>query len=262
MRRLGALAMLVALAGAVTLAGSQAPTTPDTRRSGFDDMSAPVQAMQRDDTQNPGMLWVADGEVAWQRDMGPGNRSACVSCHGDAAQSMRGVAARYPAWDERLARPINLQQRINECRERYQIIMPLPVESRDLLNLESYVAHQSRGLPLAPPVDPRLTPWRERGEALFSQRIGQLNLSCAQCHDELAGRRLAGSVIPQGHINGYPIYRLEWQGVGSLQRRLRNCTTGVRAEAYGFGSTEAVQLELHLAQRSRGMPLETPGVRP
>ena len=73
------------------------------------------------------------------------------------------------------------------------------------------------------------------GEALFRQRQGQLNLSCAQCHDDNAGKHLAAAPIPQGHPTGYPVYRLEWQGMGSLQRRLRNCLIGMRAEPYAYG---------------------------
>jgi len=60
----------------------------------------------------------------------------------------------------------------------------------------------------------------------------------------------------------HPIYRLEWQTIGSLQRRLRNCTIGVRAEPFSPGSDETVQLELHLMRRAAGMPNETPAVRP
>ena len=131
-----------------------------------------------------------------------------------------------------------------------------------MLSLETYVAHQSRGLPVAPDTDPRLLPFRERGRALFGQRMGQLDLSCSQCHDGLAGLRLGSSPIPQAHATGYPVYRLEWQGLGSLQRRLRNCMSGVRAEPFAYGAPELVELELFLAWRSRGMPLETPAVRP
>lgn len=112
------------------------------------------------------------------------------------------------------------------------------------------------------PADARLAPGRARGEALFRQRMGQLDLSCAQCHDANAGRRLAGSVIPQGHPTGYPIYRLEWQSVGSLARRIRGCMTGVRAEPFGDDAPEAVDLELYLKQRAAGLPVETPAVRP
>jgi sulfur-oxidizing protein SoxA len=253
------LALMLTVGGLATLPASA--QTNDTRRSGFEFMSPSTQAMQKDDAQNPGMLWVQDGEAWWKRAAGPSNK-ACASCHGEAGSSMRGVAARYPAYDERLLRPINLGQRINQCRQHHQQAAPLQAESQELLSLESYVALQSRGLPLAPPDDARLAPFRQRGQQLFAQRIGQLNLSCAQCHDDNAGRRLGGSLIPQAHPTGYPLYRLEWQALGSLQRRLRGCMSGVRAEAFAYGAQELVELELYLAARATGMALEAPGVRP
>jgi sulfur-oxidizing protein SoxA len=175
---------------------------------------------------------------------------------------MRGVAARYPAWSEERGGPIDLGGRINLCREARQSARPLAPESRDLLNLAAFVAHQSRGLPIAPPDDPRLRPALERGRELFGRRMGQLDLSCAQCHDERWGQRLGGTAIPQAHPVGYPLYRLEWQSLGSLQRRFRNCMAGVRAEPYPFGADEHVQLELFLMSRARGLAIETPAVRP
>lgn len=246
---------------ALVLAALPALAQParDARRSGFDDMRPATQAMQRDDSQNPAMLWVAEGEALFQRPIGPQSK-ACIACHSSAR--LRGVAARYPAFDAALNRPVNLSHRINLCRQRHQQADALAPESQPLLALETWVAHQSRGEPVAPPADPRLAPFRARGEQLFRQRIGQLNLSCAQCHDERAGQRLGGSVIPQGHATAYPLYRLEWQAVGSLPRRLRGCMTGVRAEPLAAHSVEMAELELYLAARAMGMPLETPGVRP
>jgi len=233
----------------------------DTRRSGFDFMTPETQAIQRDDAQNPAMLWVQEGAAAWERKGGSAGR-ACIDCHGAAATSMKGVAARYPAFDAATRRPITLAQRINACVVSQQGASALAAESQELLALESFVAMQSRGLPIAPPDDPRLAPFRERGEKLYRQRIGQLDLSCAQCHDERAGGRLAGATIPQAHPTGYPIYRLEWQGLGSLQRRLRGCISGVRAEPFPYGAVELTELELYLAQRAAGMKIETPAVRP
>ncbi len=253
-----------ALAWMTVLCAGAAAAQPggDPRRSGIDFMSASTQAMQADDMQNPGMLWVAEGAALWQRKEGRHGRS-CADCH-DAgpAPAMPGVAARYPAFDLPSRRPVNLQQRINLCRERRQQAPVLPLESRDLLSLESHVAHQSRGLPIAPPRDERLQPYRALGQALYGQRIGQLHLSCQQCHDDHAGQRLGGSTLPQAHPTGYPVYRLEWQGLGSLQRRLRGCMTGVRAEPFPLGAQELVALELYLAVRAAGMRIETPAVRP
>ena len=254
MRRLAVTLALLAVVAAAT------PGAPDRRRSGFEDMGAATQAMQRDDSMNPAMLWVQEGEQLWRRAPSPTARS-CASCHGEP-DAMRGVAIRYPAWDATLGRPVNLATRINLCRERHQAQPLLAPEHSELLALEGFIGLQSRGMAIAPPADPRLRPHLARGEALYRERMGQLELSCAQCHDERAGGRLGSARIPQGHATGYPIYRLEWQGMGSLGRRLRGCMTGVRAEPFASGSAEMTQLELYLARRAMGMKLETPAVRP
>jgi sulfur-oxidizing protein SoxA len=237
-----------------------APAEADNRKSGFEFMNPATQAMQLDDTLNPAMLWVKQGEALWQT--ATAVNPSCASCHGAASVSMRGVATRYPAWDAQLQRPLNLSQRINRCRVERQQAPAWRLESQELLSLESYVALQSRGLPMALSTDARLLVSIENGRQRYQQRMGQLDLSCAQCHDQRSGRRLGGSLIPQAYATGYPVYRLEWQGLGSLQRRLRNCINGVRAESFPLGASELVELELYLADRSRGMPLEAPAVRP
>lgn len=252
--------VLTALAAFIAPA-LQAQTPKAPRHSGFDFMGAPVQAMQRDDALNPAMLWVKQGELLWQQAAGSSGKS-CASCHGTASQSMRGVAARYPAFDVPTQGPINLAQRINRCRQEQQRAPSWKLEGEELLSLESLVALQSRSLPIAAPDDARLQPFIERGRLRYQQRLGQLDLSCAQCHDQRWGQRLGGTVIPQGHPTSYPQYRLEWQGLGSLQRRLRNCLSGVRAQAWPPGSMELVELELFLKNRAQGMPIESPGVRP
>ena len=234
---------------------------PEARRSGYDFASPETRAMQDDDTANPGMLWVGQGETLWAKKAGAADK-ACADCHGDAQTSMKGVAARYPAFDAALRRPIDLEQRINRCRAERQKAEPLAWESAELLALTAFVAYQSRGMPIAVEDKPELRGARDLGAELFHRREGQLNLSCSQCHNENWGKRLAGNVIPQAHPTGYPLYRLEWQSLGSLQRRLRNCMTGVRAEPYEYGAPETVALELYLMKRARGMPIETPAVRP
>jgi sulfur-oxidizing protein SoxA len=224
-------------------------------------MTPDTKAMQNDDTTNPGMLWVLDGEALWKSKTGAAGKT-CADCHDDARTSMKGVAARYPAFDRDLGHPVDLEQRINLCRTRHQQATPLPYESRDLLALTALVAQQSRGIAITAGPDPQLEPFIAMGRELFMQRQGQLNLGCTNCHDDNWDKHLAGSAITQGHPTGYPLYRLEWQSLGSLQRRLRGCLTGIRAQAYDYGAPELVELELYLMSRARGMPLETPAVRP
>ena len=234
---------------------------PAERRSGYTFMAPDTKAMQDDDTANPGMLGVLDGETLWKRKAGTAGK-ACADCHDDARVSMKGVAARYPAYDKELGRPVNLEQRINLCRVRHQEATPLPYERHDLLALTAFVAEQSRGMAIAPDTSPELEPFVAKGRDFFMHRQGQLNLACANCHDDKWDKHLAGSAVTQAMPNGYPIYRLEWQSLGSLQRRLRNCITGMRAQNFDFGSPELVELELYLMVRARGMPVETPAVRP
>jgi len=246
---------------ALLLAGTlQAQLAPEQRRSDVEALHPDLRAMQRDDARNPAMLWVQQGAQLWQQPAGAGQR-ACTSCHGEV-QRLRGVAARYPAFDAPSGGALNLAQRIQRCRTQHQQAPPWPLESEELLALEVLVALQSRGLPLNPPEDARLQAVREQGRTLYVQRLGQLNLSCAQCHDQRWGQRLGGTLIPQAHPNSYPQYRLEWQGLGSLQRRLRGCLSGVRAQPWPLGAPELVALELYLAERARGLPVESPGVRP
>jgi len=233
----------------------------EPRRSGYQEMGPALQKMQDDDTANPAMLFVQAGAAAWTEKAGASGKS-CADCHGDAAVSMKGVAARYPAFSAEAGKPIDLEGRINLCRTSHQQADTFAPESGGLLALGAYVALQSRGQPIAPPDDARLSALRADGAALYKRRQGQLNLSCANCHDDNAGRKLAGATIPQGHPTGYPIYRLEWQSLGSLKRRLRNCVIGMRAEPWAYDSTEYLALESWLMVRARGMAMDAPGVRP
>jgi sulfur-oxidizing protein SoxA len=231
------------------------------RRSGYSFMAPDTKAIQDDDTANPGMLWVLDGEALWKKKSGAADK-ACADCHDDARNTMKGVAARHPAFDKTLGRPVSLEQRINLCRAQHQEAPPLAYESHDLLALSAFVAEQSRGVAISSPGDPELGAFVANGRKLFMQRQGQLNLACANCHDDNWDKHLAGSAVTQAHPTGYPMYRLEWQTLGSLQRRMRACMTGIRAQAYDFGAPEWVDLELYLMSRAAGMPIETPAVRP
>ena len=251
--------MTVMMATMVSSAQAQTAAA-DTRRSGRLDMSPATRAMQDVDAQNPGMLWLQTGQALWEQAAGTRQRS-CGDCHGPPS-TLAAAAARYPRMSPDGSRPLSLAQRVNLCRVEQQHAPALAAESNELLSLETLLAHAARGQPITPDADPRLAAWTERGRARFQQRLGQLDLSCAQCHEQLAGGRLGGSLIPQAHPTGYPQYRLEWQGLGSLQRRLRNCLTGVRAEPWAADDVAWTELELYLKQRAAGMPIETPAVRP
>ena len=259
MLRLAAAAAACAALGAA--AATMDPPIPRSElRQGSEFTSADIRAMQSDEFTNPGMLWVSRGERLWREAAGKAGKS-CESCHGDAKSSMKGVATRYPRIDRDAGRLVNVAGRVNVCRERQQAAEPLAQESEALLALSAFVTYQSRGMPMSVTIDSRNEADFERGRSRYYRRLGQMNLSCAQCHDRNWGRTLLHERVSQGHGTGWPGYRLEWQTFGSLQRRLRACYSGLRAEMPDYGSRDLLELELFLAWRANGLAIEAPGVR-
>lgn len=261
MRRFGTGLFLLALS-ACAPASTDIELTPEANLpvdqiiSGTEFLTADTRALQADSFANPGFLWVDRGAALFRA--APESGPACQSCHDNG---LGGVAARYPAIDAASGDLFNLEGRINQCRIDHQGTTPLPYESEDLLALTAYVANQSQGMPIAVNTAGPAEEYLAAGERYFRTRRGQFNLSCQQCHTETWGKQLRGDTISQGHSNGFPAYRLEWQSLGSLQRRLRDCDTGVRAEPLPYGDPVYVAVELYLAARAQGLEIESPAVR-
>jgi sulfur-oxidizing protein SoxA len=208
---------------------------------------------------NPAQLWLAQGRALWAAAAGAAQRP-CSSCHGEP-EGMRGVAPRYPRLQTGTGRLINLEDQIRHCvGERQQAPVPA-FESDALLALTALVTQASAGLPLQRNADPALLAHWQAGTELYQRRQGQLNLACTHCHDQHWGQRFYTDPLSQGQANAYPLYRLEWQRLGSLERRLRSCYVGVRAEPPPFGDLALRQLSLVLNGRGEGLPIEMPAVR-
>jgi L-cysteine S-thiosulfotransferase len=207
------------------------------QRSGLEYSSVEIRRLQASDAENPGMLWVDAGEKLFT--------ARCASCHA----SMKGVAARYP-------RVVDGKVITLEAMVRHRV--PFAYESDELLGLTAYIAYQSRGLPIGGHLSPGDV---ESGKSEYYRRRGQMNLACTHCHDANAGKRLGPETVSEGQPNGYPTYRLRWQTLGSLERRLRACFSGVHAEMPAYGDPLLGELEAYLAWRGRGLPVEAPAVR-
>jgi sulfur-oxidizing protein SoxA len=264
-RRTGLLKLLAASLAAAAAAAFAAtlgerPIPRDELKPGSAFTSVANRTLQNDEFANPGMLWVERGGKLWSESAGSAGKS-CASCHGEAAESMKGVATHYPLVDGASARLVNVSGRINLCRERHQHALPFAQESDELLALAAFVTYQSRGMPMHVTIDANNARDFERGRSRFYRRMGQMNLACTHCHDRNWGRTLLYEQISQGQPVGFPAYRQEWQTLGSLQRRLRACYSGLRAQMPPYGARELVELELFLAWRAEGLPIEAPAVR-
>jgi len=230
------------------------------KRSGYTFAEPETRAMQDDDFMNPAMLWVEKGEKLWSTAEG-GTAKSCASCHGKAEDSMKGVGAHYPKFDKGAGKVINLEQRINICRVQAMAAPEWKYESEPLLAMTTYVKMQSRGVPVAVAIDGPAAPWFDAGQRFYFERRGLNDVACSHCHVDNWGRHIRTELLSQGMSNGFPSYRLKWQKLGSLHRRLAGCNEEIRAEPYPLGSFEYVALELYLAWRAQGLLVETPSVR-
>lgn len=254
--QLFAACLVLAACGGANEEGGGAVVAPAPLISGYAFLTAETQALQDDTFENPGYLWVDRGRALFNT----GER-ACASCHEDNGEALHGAAARYPAIDAKTGQLLNLEGRINQCRVEHQDQAELDYESDDLLGLTAFVANLSNGVPVDVSFGGRAQAHFERGQTYFNTRRGQFDLACSTCHNDNWGKKLRGDTISQGHGNGFPAYRLEWEGMGSLHRRFRDCDLGVRAEPYPAGSETYLSLELYLAARAEGLEIETPAVR-
>jgi len=239
--------------------------------SGYETARSGVRSMQDDDFENPGMPVVDAAAEMWDAADGADGAS-CASCHGapdDASGGstgipMKGVGARYPIFDEATKQPINVELRINRCRTENQKAKAFKYESEAMLGMTALVNMQSRGMPRVTsaddPEDALNGAWKA-GESFYYQRRGQLDMACKHCHEDNAANIIRAETLSQGQTNGFPTYRLKWQGLGSTHRRFRGCNKNIRSQPYGYGSIEYLNLETYLAWRGRGLPIEGPAVR-
>jgi sulfur-oxidizing protein SoxA len=227
-------------------------------RSGTFYLGAATRRLQDDEFLNPGLFAVERGSEIFRRVDGEAGLS-CAACH-DVGE-MRGAATRYPRFDAARGGLVDLPAALDDMRRAKMGAAPLGRESEDMLALSAFIVRQSNGLVRSVAIDGPARPHFEAGRAFFETRRGQLNLSCAQCHDALAGSKLRGDTISQGQIDGFPIHRLMWRSMASVHRMFAWCNSALRAEPFASGSPEYLALELYLAWRGRALPLSGPGVR-
>ncbi|MFK8077839.1 MAG: sulfur oxidation c-type cytochrome SoxA [Granulosicoccus sp.] len=229
--------------------------------SGWHYRTEDTRALQQDSFDNPGMLGVEEGEVYWNKVEGTMGKS-CASCHGDASESMAGVGASYPKWSEKLGKPINVELQINHCRVENMGAEPYKFDKGGQKPLTAFIKHQSQGMPVALNLEEgEMQQWWERGKETYYRRTGQLNLSCATCHEDNNGKYIRADHLSQGNVNGFPTYRLKQSNLISLHNRFRGCIRDTRAEYPAAFSDELMGLEVYTTWRGTGLSVETPAVR-
>lgn len=228
--------------------------------SGWVFRSAETQAMQMDDFDNPGMIGVESAMADWAAVDGSEGKS-CASCHEDAETSMKGVRAVYPKWNEAAGEVRTLEMQINDCRTTRMGAEEWKWSGDDMVDMTALISSVSRGMPMNVAIDgPARETW-EKGKEIYYTRYGQLELACANCHEDNYGNMIRADHLSQGQTNGFPVYRLKTASLNSTHKRFRGCIRDTRAETFAEGSPEFIALDLYVASRGNGLSVEGPSVR-
>ncbi|HCI06090.1 MAG: sulfur oxidation c-type cytochrome SoxA [Ascidiaceihabitans sp.] len=242
-----------------TAAPAHLSDTLDEVMSGWLFRGTETRAMQADDFDNPGMIFVEQAQDSWMIAEGTEGKS-CSSCHNDM-DSMAGVKATYPKWNEEAGEVRTLQMQMNNCRTERMGAEAWGYDKTPAINMEAALSAVSRGLPVNVAIDgPAQSAW-ELGKELYYTRTGQLELSCANCHEDSYGMMIRADHLSQGQINGFPVYRLKNTKLNGVHSRFKGCVRDTRAETYKPGSAEFVALELYVASRGNGLSVEGPSIR-
>ncbi|MCM2562370.1 sulfur oxidation c-type cytochrome SoxA [Lutimaribacter sp. EGI FJ00015] len=231
----------------------------DMIMSGWHFRSDETQALQMDDFDNPGMIFVDQALDNWESVEGSAGKS-CASCH-EGPESLAGVRATYPKWNEDAGEVRTIAMQVNSCRTENMGAEPYKYDSTQMAAMEALITLQSRGMPVDVAIDgPAAETW-EKGQEIYYTRYGQLELSCASCHEENYGNMIRADHLSQGQINGFPTYRLKNAKLNTVHGRFKGCVRDTRAETFSPGSPEFVALELYVASRGNGLSVEGPSVR-
>jgi len=175
-----------------------------------------------------------------------------------------GIKDDYPYYDTAKGKVVTLEAAINECRKKNGE-EPLKWQKGPIADISAYMAYTSRGhkINVKVPADEGALAAYERGKHHFYSKRGQLNMSCADCHQYNSGNRVRADVLSPalGHLTHFPVYRSKWGGLGTVHRRYGGCNKQVRAKPYKPQSEEYSDLEYFETYMSNGLELNGPGAR-
>jgi sulfur-oxidizing protein SoxA len=227
--------------------------------SGWRFRSDETQIMQMDDFDNPAMLGAEAGADQYAAVTGSEGKS-CASCHNDV-ESLSDVRATYPKWNEAAGEVRTVQMQINDCLTTRMGAEKEKYDSNKMLNFEAFLASVGRGKPVNVAIDGPVQSTWDLGKEMYYTRYGQLELSCANCHEENYGNMIRADHLSQGQINAFPAYRLKNAQLNGVHGRFKGCIRDTRGETFAPGSPEFVALELYVASRGNGLSVEGPSVR-
>jgi sulfur-oxidizing protein SoxA len=176
----------------------------------------------------------------------------------------KNIKQNYPYWDAESQSLVTIESAINKCRADNGE-KPYGLKKGDIAAVSAYIAFNSRGekIDVKIPQDQKAVDAYNRGKKHFYAKRGQLNMSCADCHQYNSGNKIRADILSPalGHTTGFPVYRSAWGELGTLHRRYGGCNEQVRAKAFPAQSDEYKALEYFETYMGNGLEINGPSSR-
>ncbi len=175
------------------------------------------------------------------------------------------IRGEYPKFDNKKKEVQTLAMAINQCLKDNGE-KPWKVTKGKMTDLQAYFASVSKekGKKVHIVIDSKeAAEAYERGKKEYYTQRGYLQLSCANCHVQGAGKRVRNEYLSPlfGHTTHFPVYRLKWQGLGTLERRIKGCEKNQGENPHKPGSKWQNEMIYFMSYMSNGLPVDGPDIR-
>lgn len=189
------------------------------------------------------------------------NSKALKKCFPNPAEAR----VEYPKYDDKSHQVITLTQAINDCLINYGEKKLNPKKGK-LADIEAYFA--AKAAEEEKTINVKINSAEaaaayERGKKYYYSQRGYLKLSCANCHVQGAGKRVRREYLSPllGATTHFPVYRLKWNGLGTIERRLSGCIKDTGQQPPKPTSQDMKELIFFMYYMSNGMKFDGPDVR-
>jgi len=171
----------------------------------------------------------------------------------------------YPKFDDKTDRVVTLSGAIDNCLMKNSE-SPWKMTGMKMAYLESYLASKTTAAGKKFDIKIQSAAAAQayrRGKIEFYSQRGYLDLSCATCHVLGAGKRTKADYHSPllGMVAGFPVYRLKWGHVGTLEKRLVGCNKNQGEVPHKPNSQWMGDLEYFMTYMSNGIKVNAPSVR-
>ncbi|WP_018865791.1 MULTISPECIES: sulfur oxidation c-type cytochrome SoxA [unclassified Thioalkalivibrio] len=224
---------------------------------------------------NPALWLIDEGEELFYAERGPNNVSLEGCDFGKGPGELEGAYVELPRYFEDTGKVMDFEMRLVHCMKELQgFTSDDPAVARrhgngsDIMQLTTYIAHQSSGMAWNPPLDhPEEQAMRDAGEVLFFRRGGAMDFNCASCHGD-AGKQIRASVLPEMR-NGqewtkavsWPAHRAGHDNVRSQNHRIRGCVWQMRHAGIKADTPVNTALISFWNDAARGEPAVLPDLK-